>query len=91
MVAAGSGSRLGANLPKALVELHGTALVRRCAAEPGFLGLLQSQCNARARLFSPQEEKRLVINLMACALGGPDSPDSLRDRPPLSFPPLKAC
>lgn len=30
MVAAGSGSRLGATLPKALVELHGTALVRRC-------------------------------------------------------------
>jgi len=63
------------------------ALVRRCAAEPDFLALLQRQCNARAHLFSPQEEKRLVINLLASAL---DGPGSLRDRPPLSFPPLKA-
>lgn len=30
MVAAGSGSRLGAAVPKALVELDGTSLVRRC-------------------------------------------------------------
>ncbi len=30
MVAAGSGSRLGASVPKALVELDGTTLVRRC-------------------------------------------------------------
>ena len=63
------------------------ALVRRCAAEPDFLALLQSQCNARAGLFSPQEEKRLVLKLLASALGGPDSP---RDRPSLSFPLLKA-
>jgi len=62
------------------------ALVRHCAAEPDFLALLQKQCNERAHLFSPQEEKRLVINLLACAL---DSPGSLRDRPSLSFPPLK--
>ena len=66
------------------------ALVRRCAAEPDFLALLQSQCNARASLFSPDEEKRLVINLLASALGGLDSLESLRDRPSLSFPPLKA-
>lgn len=30
MVAAGSGSRLGAAVPKAMVELKGTSLVRRC-------------------------------------------------------------
>ena len=58
------------------------ALVQRCAAEPDFLTLLQRQCNARAGLFSPQEEKRLVINLLVSALG---APDSLRDRPTLSF------
>ena len=63
------------------------ALVRRCAAEPDFLAPLQSQCNARASLFLPHEEKRLVINLLAYALGGFES---LRNRPFLSFPPLKA-
>jgi putative glycosyltransferase (TIGR04348 family) len=63
------------------------ALVRRCAAEPDFLALLQRQCSARAVLFSPQEEKRLVINLLTSALG---APVSLRDRPTLSFSPLKA-
>ena len=47
------------------------ALVRRCAAEPDFLALLQRQCDERARLFSPQEEKRLVINLLVSALAGP--------------------
>ena len=46
------------------------ALVRRCASEPDFLTLLQSQCNERARLFSPEEEKRLVINLLTTALDG---------------------
>ena len=64
------------------------ALVRRCAAKPDFLALLQRQCKARAGLFSPQEEKRLVINLLASALGGLES---LRDPPSLSFSPLKAC
>ena len=47
------------------------ALVRRCAAEPAFLGLLQSQCAERAPLFSPQTEKRLVINLLARVADGP--------------------
>lgn len=63
------------------------ALVRRCAAEPDFLALLQSQCNARADLFSPGEEKRLVINLLVSAL---DGPGSLRNTPSLSFTPPKA-
>ena len=47
------------------------ALLRRCAAEPDFLALLQRQCGDRASLFEPQSEKRLVINLLACALNGP--------------------
>ena len=51
------------------------ALVRRCAAEPDFLALLLTQCTERAPLFEPQTEKRLVINLLACA---PDGPDGLR-------------
>jgi putative glycosyltransferase (TIGR04348 family) len=44
------------------------ALVRRCAAEPAFLGLLQSQCAQRAALFDPHREKHLVINLVTSAL-----------------------
>ena len=47
------------------------ALVRRCAAEPDFLALLQRQCFDRASLFEPQSERRLVINLLACALNDP--------------------
>ena len=43
-------------------------LVWRCAAEPAFLDLLQSQCALRAALFSPHREKRLVINLLTSAL-----------------------
>ena len=44
------------------------ALVRRCAAEPAFLDLLQSQCAQRAALFNPHQEQRLVINLVTSAL-----------------------
>lgn len=47
-------------------------LVRRCAAEPDFLALLQKQCRLRAPLFDPQEERRLVINLVDSALRSPD-------------------
>ncbi|MGH8805318.1 MAG: selenoneine biosynthesis selenosugar synthase SenB [Polaromonas sp.] len=57
------------------------ALVRRCAAEPDFLALLQRQCRARAYLFAPQEEKRLVINLLSSSLNGD---------PPAFEMPLKA-
>jgi putative glycosyltransferase (TIGR04348 family) len=39
------------------------ALLRRCADSPEFLDLLQSQCQHRAGLFAPLEEKRLVLNL----------------------------
>ena len=44
------------------------ALLRRCAAEADFLALLQRQCQARAYLFEPREEQRLVINLLKTAL-----------------------
>ncbi|MES2362181.1 MAG: selenoneine biosynthesis selenosugar synthase SenB [Pseudomonadota bacterium] len=50
-------------------ELAG--LLRRCATEPDFLALLQRQCRQRAHLFDPQEEKRLVINLVDSALRSP--------------------
>lgn len=40
------------------------ALVRRCAAEPEFIALLQRQCWQRAPLFQPEHERRLVINLV---------------------------
>lgn len=45
------------------------ALVRRCAGQPDFLIQLQSQCQQRAHLFEPPEEKRLVLNLVRSALG----------------------
>ncbi len=40
------------------------ALLSRCAGSPEFLALLQSQCQRRAGLFAPPEEKRLVLNLL---------------------------
>ncbi len=43
-------------------------LVQRCALEPDFLALLQSQCGQRAHRFDPGEEKRLVLNLVTSAL-----------------------
>jgi putative glycosyltransferase (TIGR04348 family) len=53
-------------------ELAG--LVRRCALEADFLALLQKQCRQRAHLFDPQEEKRLVINLLQSALNASSQP-----------------
>ena len=49
-------------------DAHLAALVRRCAAEADFLALLQNQCSQRASLFDPQQEKRLVINLVTSAI-----------------------
>ena len=43
------------------------ALIQRCAAEPAFLDMLQSQCAQRAALFDPHREKHLVINLVTSA------------------------
>ena len=40
------------------------ALLRRCAQEPDFLGLLQRQCAQRAPLFNVRTEKQLVIKLL---------------------------
>ena len=47
------------------------ALVRRCAAEPEFLALLQSQCKRRAPLFAPDAEQRHVLNLVLSAINSP--------------------
>ena len=47
------------------------ALVRRCAAEPAFLTLLQSQCTRRAPLFAPDAEQRHVLNLVLSAIDRP--------------------
>ena len=47
------------------------ALVRRCAAEPDFLALLQRQCRDRAPLFQPEQERRLVLNLVQDAFSRP--------------------
>jgi putative glycosyltransferase (TIGR04348 family) len=44
------------------------ALLQRCAAGPALLARLEQQCRARAHLFSPDLEKRLVINLVNRAL-----------------------
>ena len=49
------------------------ALVRRCAAEPDFLALLQRQCQQRAPLFQPEHERRLVINLVEHANSRPSN------------------
>lgn len=46
-------------------------LIQRCAAEPAFLLLLQSQCAQRARLFDTDLEKCSVINLVRSALSPP--------------------
>lgn len=49
-------------------DVHGlAALVKRCATEPPFLALLQSQCAQRAELFEPALEKRLVSRLIAAS------------------------
>ena len=43
-------------------------LVQRCALEPDFLALLQSQCGQRAQLFEPALEKSLVLKLVTSVL-----------------------
>jgi glycosyltransferase involved in cell wall biosynthesis len=44
------------------------ALLQRCATQPAVLARLEQQCRTRAHLFSPDLEKRLVINLVNSAL-----------------------
>jgi putative glycosyltransferase (TIGR04348 family) len=46
-------------------------LLRRCAAEPEFLALLQGQCARRAPLFAPDAEQRHVLNLVLSAIDVP--------------------
>jgi putative glycosyltransferase (TIGR04348 family) len=52
-------------------------LLRRCAAEPEFLALLQGQCTQRAALFAPDAEQRHVLNLVLSAIDAPPA-----QRPP---------
>ena len=49
------------------------ALVRRCAAEPEFLALLQNQCSRRAPLFAPDAEQRHVLRLVFSAIDPPST------------------
>ena len=48
-------------------------LLRRCAAEPDFLALLQGQCTRRAPLFAPDAEQRHVLNLALSAIDAPSA------------------
>jgi putative glycosyltransferase (TIGR04348 family) len=48
-------------------------LLRRCAAEPGFLALLRGQCTRRAPLFAPDAEQRHVLNLVLSAIDPPSA------------------
>lgn len=79
MVAAGSGSRLGADQPKALVELHGTALVRRCVD-----GLVGAGVQ-RAVVTVPDGHQQAFDDVLAgvgipvvCVAGGERRQDSVR-------------
>jgi putative glycosyltransferase (TIGR04348 family) len=49
------------------------ALLRRCAAQPEFLALLQGQCARRAPLFAPDAEQRHVLNLVLSAIDAPSA------------------
>ena len=49
------------------------ALVRRCAAEPEFLALLQGQCTRRAPLFAPDAEQHHVLKLVLSAIDPPQA------------------
>ena len=49
-------------------DLQLAALVRRCAAEPAFLGKLQVQCAQRAPLFATALEKRLITSLVTSSI-----------------------
>lgn len=49
-----------------------TTLLRQCADSPLFINQLQSQCQRRASLFAPDEEKRLVLELLTGIFDTPD-------------------
>ncbi|MEO7588607.1 MAG: 2-C-methyl-D-erythritol 4-phosphate cytidylyltransferase [Arachnia sp.] len=78
MVAAGSGSRLGAPVPKALVELDGVPLVRRCVdnlavAGVGFVVVtIPAGCEAEFALALDGADARVT-----CVVGGSRRQDSV--------------
>jgi putative glycosyltransferase (TIGR04348 family) len=45
-----------------------TALLRQCATNPNTLTRLGTACKARAKLFSPNEEKRRLLSIVAALL-----------------------
>jgi len=47
------------------------ALLRRCRDDDAFLPRLRRQCQARAHLFAPAREQRLLRQLVASLCAGP--------------------
>ncbi|MGV8845207.1 2-C-methyl-D-erythritol 4-phosphate cytidylyltransferase [Tessaracoccus sp.] len=79
VVAAGSGSRLGATLPKALVELDGTSLVRRCVDNLALAGVEQVVVTIpegyQSQFDAALEDVRVDV---FCVVGGARRQDSVR-------------
>ena len=83
VVAAGSGSRLGAALPKALVELDGVPLVRRAVdalADGGVTDIVVTIPEGMAEAFGRALEGAAVP--VGCIVGG----DTLPERKPSAMP-----
>ncbi len=79
MVAAGSGSRLGAILPKALVELNGTSLVRRCIDGLGAAGVNRVVVTVPDGHQQAFEDALIGASVpVQCVTGGPRRQDSVR-------------
>lgn len=79
VVAAGSGSRLGAALPKALVELDGVPLVRRAVdalADGGVTDIVVTIPEGMAEAFGRAIEGAAVP--VVCIVGGATRQDSVR-------------
>ncbi len=79
VVAAGSGSRLGATLPKALVELDGTSLVRRCLDNLALAGVEQVVVTIPEGYRSQFDAALAGLAIDArCVVGGARRQDSVR-------------
>lgn len=79
MVAAGSGSRLGASLPKALVELRGVSLVRRCVDNLARAGVGRVVVTIPAGLDQAFADTLAGVNVpVVCVPGGARRQDSVR-------------